>query len=512
MKKPDKVLMRLLAFLLCLPLLLCAMFSVMAMAEGEVVDVETYNGLVILEDPALIGSPEEDEAELTGAPASDAPTDAPTDAPATDTPTVAPTDAPTDAPTVIPTLAPTKPPSASYDIAMTPPSGWYANRAAMEITITDVGGTGWSNVKITMNSTTLINGELSSGHLWIDLLDNCTIEVVVTDSYGKEHTQSVEVNCFDHDAPLLKASIHGEYLHIETSDAKSGVGSVQVNGTHYDSAKLIDGKLDIHLKEYADAYEQLLVQVVDKVGNTSKAIALANPFFHNTPAVAPTNTPKPANTPKPTKKPSSGSGGSGSSNNGSNSGKRATPTPTVEPTPTATVALMPVVTTPILTEVEAGTPFSSGGNAFTRDLLYDKFTNKQFIAIETRGGDIFYMVIDYDKPLDDKGEKYETYFLNLVDSRDLMDIVDAKDVPNEPEVIYVTPEPTVVPTSAPAPATLETPKKGGGGAMLGLIGILLAAAGGALWYFKFRKLSSGKGSQRIDDYGFDDEDEENEDE
>ena len=74
---------------------------------------------------------------------------------------------------------------------------------------------------------------------------------------------------------------------------------------------------------------------------------------------------------------------------------------------------------------------------------------KQFIATETRNGDLFYMIIDYDKPLDEKGEKYETYFLNLVDSRDLLDIIDAKDIPDEPEVIYVTPEPTAVPTQSP---------------------------------------------------------------
>lgn len=150
---------------------------------------------------------------------------------------------------------------------------------------------------------------------------------------------------------------------------------------------------------------------------------LANPFFHNTPAVTPNNTKKPGS----------------SSNN--NSGNRATATPTAEPTlaPTVTATAAPY------TETESGFPFSGTGNSFTRDLLYDRATNKQFIAIETRNGDLFYMIIDYDKPLDEKGEKYETYFLNLVDSRDLLDIVDAKDIPDEPEVIYVTPEPTEVP-------------------------------------------------------------------
>ena len=459
MRKSDKRFMRLLALLLVLPVLLCATLSMMAMATAEVIDPETYDGLVILEDPALIGNVEEDVADVTDAPVTNTPTDAPattapTDTPATDTPT-------TTAPTTPPTQAPTEPPAASYDILMSPPSGWYANRAAMEITISDLGGTGWSNVKITMSGSVLINGALPSGHLWLDLLDNCTLEVVVTDPYGEEHSKSVTVSCFDKTSPTLKASIKGEYLHAEAVDAESGIASIQVNGTTY--TELTDGKLDILLKEYADAYEQLLVQAVDKVGNVSKAIALANPFFHNSPTTAPTHTPKPtntskpANTPKPTKKPSGGtSGGTGSgSGNGNNnsSGSNATATPTVMPTLVPTLA--PAATLmPGITETQAGSPFSDSGNAYTRDLLYDKFTNKQFIAIETRSGDVFYMVIDYDKPLDAKGERYETYFLNLVDSRDLLDIVDSADIPTEPEVIYVTPEPTVVPAPSAAPLLL----------------------------------------------------------
>ena len=119
------------------------------------------------------------------------------------------------------------------------------------------------------------------------------------------------------------------------------------------------------------------------------------------------------------------------------------------------------------------------------------------------------MVIDYDKPLDEKGERYETYFLNLVDNRDLLDIVGAEDVSKEPEVIYVTPEPTMVPT--PMPVTAEPPQKdSGSGAALGLVGILLAAAGGALWYFKIRKPSGGKAKASFDDYDFEDDDDENE--
>mgnify|MGYP000621086589 CR=1 FL=1 len=50
----------------------------------------------------------------------------------------------------------------------------------------------------------------------------------------------------------------------------------------------------------------------------------------------------------------------------------------------------------------------------TRDLLYDEHTNKQFITVQTAGGNTFYIVIDYDKPVDEEGEQYETYSSSVV--------------------------------------------------------------------------------------------------
>ena len=76
-------------------------------------------------------------------------------------------------------------------------------------------------------------------------------------------------------------------------------------------------------------------------------------------------------------------------------------TPAPEPAPTIT----------------PGEGFSEDGNLVTRDLLYDAATNKQFITVETSGGNTFYIVIDYDKPVDEDGEQYHTYFLNMVDGQ-----------------------------------------------------------------------------------------------
>ena len=69
-------------------------------------------------------------------------------------------------------------------------------------------------------------------------------------------------------------------------------------------------------------------------------------------------------------------------------------TPTPEPAPTIT----------------PGEGFSEDGNLVTRDLLYDAATNKQFITVQTSGGNTFYIVIDYDKPVDEDGEQYHLLF------------------------------------------------------------------------------------------------------
>src|SRR5699024_5935172 len=78
--------------------------------------------------------------------------------------------------------------------------------------------------------------------------------------------------------------------------------------------------------------------------------------------------------------------------------------------------------------IEPGEGFSEEGNLVTRDLLYDEHTNKQFITVQTAGGNTFYIVIDYDKPVDEEGEQYETYFLSMTDEADLLAAAEAAGV------------------------------------------------------------------------------------
>ena len=179
--------------------------------------------------------------------------------------------------------------------------------------------------------------------------------------------------------------------------------------------------------------------------------------------------------------------------------------PETEPTPAPTATPSPTPT------IEPGTPFGEDGNLVTRDLLYDKHTNKQFISVETRNGKIFYIVIDYDKPIDEELEQYHTYFLNMVDERDLLDIIEEEDLPQNNAPI-VTPEPSLAPSPepSPSPAAPEPEPQNNTGGIVAVLLIVAVIAAGVFFFFKFRNPKSVKGKSDLDDYDFGEDEDEDE--
>lgn len=170
--------------------------------------------------------------------------------------------------------------------------------------------------------------------------------------------------------------------------------------------------------------------------------------------------------------------------------------------------LAPVEPLPAET-VDPGEGFTEDGNLVTRDLLYDEATNKQFITVQTSGGNTFYIVIDYDKPTDEDGEQYHTYFLNMVDEADLLAAMQAAggELPecscadkcavgaintdctvcavNLSECQGKAPEPAPVVEPEPAPEP-EQPK---------------ATGSGAGWYFKIYRPKKQRAAESEADYG-----------
>lgn len=183
------------------------------------------------------------------------------------------------------------------------------------------------------------------------------------------------------------------------------------------------------------------------------------------------------------------------------------PAPTVEDT-TVEEAPAPEPT------MEPGEGFSEEGNLVTRDLLYDKHTNKQFITVQTKGGSTFYIVIDYDKPVDEEGEQYETYFLGVVDEADLLAAFEAAGGELPSCTCTEKCAAGAVNTDCPVCATNMTecagvepePEPGAeaGGGSLGLLAMVLAAVvicGGVGWYFKiYRPKQERAAAQAEEDY------------
>lgn len=166
-----------------------------------------------------------------------------------------------------------------------------------------------------------------------------------------------------------------------------------------------------------------------------------------------------------------------------------TPQPTVAPTPVPTPATQ-------------GSAFTNEGNMALVDNLFVKNTNKQFITVESKNGQLFYIVIDYDAVQNEETDSYAVHFLNMADEADLMTLLEELDI----EIPDKTPEPT--PTPKPTVEVVPEPEETNGmnGGIL-LIVFALLVGGVVLYYFKvIKKKPKQKVPSYTDEYDMDDDD------
>ena len=380
---------------------------------------------------------------------------------------VKPTDFPTAEPTVEPTPTPQPtqaPPADAYKITFGMPQGWSSAASVRVILrVQDKRQCGWQKVEV--RGAALQGGDwldvtqrfidAQDDKIQVDAVQNGQLLVRVTDPQGVLFTEEATVRCFDRQAPVVSASFDANMLlHVDAQDDLSGVAGIQINALLF--TRLESGALNVRMEEALNQYEKLAIRAFDFAGNFSELITLENPYYAKT-------TEAPTTAPQPTKDASNVSGGNNENK------PTATPKPTAVPTQDDRVIYptqMPVTATPtpiIQTEyvpLGPGMPYKSSGNMHTLDMLYSAATNKQFITVQARNGATFYLIIDYDKPIDEDAELYETYFLNLVDERDLLALLSDEELPSPtPEVIVVTPEPTAEPAATAVPADAETADK-----------------------------------------------------
>ena len=170
-----------------------------------------------------------------------------------------------------------------------------------------------------------------------------------------------------------------------------------------------------------------------------------------------------------------------------------------------------------------------GNMTLIDDIGSSEESGKQFITVQTKNGNVFYLIIDRD----DEGE-YTVHFLNQVDEADLMALMEDGEEETETPTCTCTdkcsvgaintacpvcliqisqcaglepqPQEPTEPTE-PEPPTDDGEKKGGNAGMIVLVLVILAGGGGAAFYFLVVK-KKGKTTRvpsEIDDFDLEDE-------
>ena len=149
---------------------------------------------------------------------------------------------------------------------------------------------------------------------------------------------------------------------------------------------------------------------------------------------------------------------------------------------------------------EEKTPLTPDGNmSLVDNVKGDAAKDKEFIIVKSKGGNYFYIVIDHAA----QGEN-TVHFLNQVDEKDLLSIIDEKDsLSAKPELPK---EEKQKEPEAEKPKAEEKPEKKNPAGMIALSLILiLGLAGGAFYYFKILKPKQYvKGITELDEFDFED--------
>ena len=272
------------------------------------------------------------------------------------------------------------------------PSGWHKDSAKVPVSVEDVAKTGNFTIqsvkaKIAQNgSWTDITEDMS-----VEISENSTVYVLVTDQKGKTYERNRYVKCFDFTKPTLNAAVNDGMLTIQAHDTDSGVKAVYVNG--YKFTKLTNGTLTIRLQQFDAGYQYFTISAMDNAGNVSEIYKTANPYYTD-----------PESEDSGEKNPA-------------------------EQLPVSAQATKPGSATGNVTEhiktdiwgntiqqtgnTSGGGETASGGDSESGD-EDESGLGREFYTIQTESEKVFYLVIDRD------GEEEKVYFLTEVSENDLL--------------------------------------------------------------------------------------------
>ena len=284
-------------------------------------------------------------------------------------------------------------------ITISTPSGWHNDTTKVHISIEDVAHSGNFSIK-TVQAKVAQNGSWTdvTEDMYVEISENTTVYVLVTDQKGKTYEKNRYIKCFDFTKPTLNAAVSDGLLSVQAHDTDSGIKAVYVNG--YEFKELTNGVLNIRLQQFDAGYQYFTISAMDNAGNMSEVYKTANPYYTD-PEKADGNEKNPA-----------------------------------EQLPVNAQATKPSSATAQVTE---HTKTDSDGNTVSENSLAEQKkqamaeasasekaeesgekekseTGKEFYTIQTASEKVFYLIIDRD------GEEEVVYFLTEVTENDLLNV------------------------------------------------------------------------------------------
>ena len=293
----------------------------------------------------------------------------------------------------------------SVKITINTPSGWHNDTTKVTVKVEDTIVSGNFTIQA-VKAKVGQNGSWTdiTEDMYVEISENSTIYVQVTDQKGKTYEKNRYIKCFDFTKPTLNAAVSDGLLSIQAHDTDSGIKAIYVNG--YEFTDHTNGALNIRLQQFDAGYQYFTISAMDNAGNTSEIYKTANPYYTD-PETKDSNEKDPAeqlpadaSATKPSSATAQVTEHTKTDVNGNTVSQTGTSTGTT-PSSTGTSAKQSPIT----------------GDTSSTDQSSDSQTSekgKEFYTIQTASEKVFYLVIDRD------GEDEKVYFLTEVSENDLL--------------------------------------------------------------------------------------------
>ena len=290
----------------------------------------------------------------------------------------------------------------SVKITINTPSGWHNDTTKVTVKVVDTIVSGNFTIQ-TVKAKVGQNGSWTdiTEDMYIEISENSTIYVQVTDQKGKTYEKNRYIKCFDFTKPTLNAAVSDGLLSIQAHDTDSGIKAIYVNG--YEFTDHTNGALNIRLQQFDAGYQYFTISAMDNAGNISEIYKTANPYYTD-PETKDSNEKDPAEqlpVDASATQPSSATAQVTEHTKTDSNGNTISETGNGTGTGTSSTKQSP----------DAG---DTTGSTEKNSESSTSEQGKEFYTIQTASEKVFYLVIDRD------GDEEKVYFLTEVSENDLL--------------------------------------------------------------------------------------------